>query len=458
MSRATLIKMAGRNLARNKRRNTTTAIAMACGFAAFVALGGYQNRIESILTLVSVYGNRTGHLAIYKPDGLDKFPINPELYSFNESEQATITQIIPTLSKVRYFGAALSGSGLVGNGCRTFPFLGVGYDPTLEKNVRELPDVKAINEELNIFSKGRGGWEFPAELGGIAVAEGLARLLHKPQVYDEVDKKAGADGGALDCLQADINSKIESDANVQLMTKAWNGQISAVDAEIIAHFKTGVAETNSTYMITNLDHLQRLLDTKNVASFAIFLDLPDPKLAWIQKIELEDKLEKAGIKASVYTWTDEKISPLYASTMGFIHTLVGFVGFVLAMIISFSIFNSATMTVVERSQEIGMMRSLGFTKKRVRLLFLSESLLLTGLALLFGVVIAVVSITSVNHAAIPFKPPGSAVVLVTKLLPDARTVIFATAAIIFVSLGATLIAVWSMSKQNVATLLLQVQR
>ena len=458
MSRASLIKMAGRNLSRNKTRNIATGIAMACGFAAFVALGGYLNRVENLLRILSVYGNRTGHLAIYKPDAIDKFVIDPEKYSFNEGEQTIIGQVISTVGSVAFYGGGIQATGLIGNGCRTFPFVAQGYDPAIEQKARQIPEVKAVVDELNVYSKGRGGWNYPAELGGLTVAEGLARLLHKPKVYDEFDKSQPADASEIDCLAANADARVEADSNVQLMTRSWSGMISAIDGEIISHFKTGIAETNSTHLVAPLGQLQKLLDTTNVAAYAVFLDLIDPKLVWAKKFEIESKLEKAGIKASVYSWADERVSPFYASTMGFLHTLVGFVGFVLAMIISFSIFNSATMTVIERSQEIGMMRSLGYTKKKVRFIFITECALLTFISLIFGGLLSVLAVIFVNNAGIPFKPPGAAVALTTKLTPDVISVVVATGIICSVSVATTLFAVWSISKQNVASLLLKVQR
>jgi len=45
-------RLALRNLARNKRRNFATGMAIALGFAALLALGGYVNRVEKYLRTI----------------------------------------------------------------------------------------------------------------------------------------------------------------------------------------------------------------------------------------------------------------------------------------------------------------------------------------------------------------------------------------------------------------------
>ena len=48
---------------------------------------------------------------------------------------------------------------------------------------------------------------------------------------------------------------------------------------------------------------------------------------------------------------------------------------------------AATMTIIERSQEIGMLRSVGFTQSYIKTLFLREMLALTALSVAVGGVV-----------------------------------------------------------------------
>ena len=75
--------LAWKNLKRNRRRNLATGCAIALGFAALLALGGYITRVENYLRVYTIYGTRTGHLVIYKKNGYEKYSIKPRDYSLN---------------------------------------------------------------------------------------------------------------------------------------------------------------------------------------------------------------------------------------------------------------------------------------------------------------------------------------------------------------------------------------
>lgn len=450
-------KIAGRNLLRNKKRNFATGVAMALGFCAFIALGGYLNWTENIIRVFTIYGSRLGHVVIYKQDGLEKHTVKPGLYSLDESDQTAIQKVVASIDDVEFSAGILYGTGLIGNGCRSFPFFGIGIDPLFEKKLRTHPEILKWNPKISNYEKGRGVWEYPGEIGAIAVAEGLAKLLHKTKVYDDIanEKQKLV---IVDCMASDANEKIGADTNVQLAAGSWSGMMSAIDGEIVANFKSGMTETNNSVLLTSLEHLQKLYDTKGVTAYSIWLKIKNPKLVGAVTADIEKKLRAAHINADVYSWMDERVSPYYSGTMNFLHTLVGFIAVVLSSVIVFSVFNSSTMTIIERSQEIGMMRSLGFTKKQIRKLFIMEIILLTFFSVMAGGIISVIGVTLVNYSGIPFRPAGVSVDMTLRLIPNG-IVIGASALLIFcLSVLTTLWAVWSVSKQNIANLLVKVQR
>ena len=64
------IKIALRNVAKNSRRSTITAIAVALGFAAVNLFGGFTEYMYSGNREVSIYANSGGHLTIIKIGGI----------------------------------------------------------------------------------------------------------------------------------------------------------------------------------------------------------------------------------------------------------------------------------------------------------------------------------------------------------------------------------------------------
>jgi putative ABC transport system permease protein len=448
-------RMAWRNLRRNKRRNVATGSAIALGFAALLALIGYMNRVENYLRIYTIFGTRTGHVQVFHKGGLDNATIKPLDYTISPADQKEVETALATVADsglIEFYGAQLQGSGLIGNGCKTVPFLATGMEPQLDERLRDHEQMRRWTPTLREYARGKPLAEYPEDLGPIALSEGLARLLGKPRVYDEIpaDRKTVL---VTDCKAADAKELIAADANVQLVAGGWSGMLSAQDGEVVAHYNTGVNETNSTAIFTSLKFLQKLYDTDAVTLFAIWLK--DPKLTDAIVGELQARLDPKRFE--VYSWRDERVSPFYGGTIEFLYTMIGFITFVLATVVVFSISNSATMTILERSQEIGMLRALGFSRSYVRGLFVREMLALALLAMLAGTVIGFVGIAVINDSKIHFNPPGIAGGLLLRLEPSLFPSLGAGLLIFSLALVAAWIAVRSVARRNIATLVLGVR-
>ena len=447
--------MAWRNLARNRRRNIATGVAIGLGFAAFLAIGGYISQVENRLRVYTIFGTRVGHVTIYKQDGLERFSTKPKQYSLDEHDLAVIREIASAMPNVELHGPQLVGMGLIGNGCRSVPFLASGIEPDLDRKLRAHPEMKAWVPDIRDFSKGRGLWEYPESVGAIGLATGLAKILGKTKVYDDfsADHKAVV---VADCLAADAKQKIASDSNVQLVAGSWSGMMAALDGEAVVNFNSGMTETNSAAIMMPLKLLQKLYDTDHATYYSLWLK--DPSHLDRELTAVKSKLKDAGLSVDVYPWTDEAVAPFYTGTIQFLSVMTSFIKIVLASVIIFSIFNSATMTVIERSQEIGMMRSMGFTRRHVRQLFVAEMLLLTLLSVLGGGVVSFFGNIAVNMLKIHFNPPGVAAGLLLKIDPTVSTVAASTAVIFVLAVLTTLLAVRTVAKQNIAILLMGSQR
>lgn len=446
--------LAFKNLKRNKKRNLATGIAIAFGFAGLLLLGGYIYRVHNYLRVYTVYGNRGGHILIYKKSGLQRFAFKPNDYSLDDKEQEKLNGIINKLDNVEFYGSQLSGTGLVGNGCKTLPFIAKGIDPALEGKLMQHPDMRRWAPNLSDLKRGRGLWNFSEELGPIAVSSGLARLLGKPKVHD--DFTGDQPLTIVDCLASDARKKIAEDSNVQLAAGAWSGMLSALDGEIVALYNTGTTDTNNSSLLVPLHHLQKLYDTDHVTFYSIWLKnpakMPETYAALLKALQSE------GLDLDLYRWNEESINPMYTGTMDFLYTMIGFIVCVMCTVITFAIFNSATMTVIERSQEIGMLRALGFTKRRIRILYVYEILALAIVALFVGGIIAIGAMLAVDGANIQFNPPGVAGGLQLLLVPNGTITLVTALLVVTLAALATWIAVKTIAKRNIAGLLLGTQR
>ena len=442
-----LAKLSLRNLRRNRRRNLATAMAIAGGFAAFLLAAGYAYRVQKVLSRYTIYALRTGHVAIYKKGGLDMYSIKPKAWSLTLEHQKIIDETLKRTPHLEFYGRVLLGQGLIGNGCKTFPFMGSGVEPDIENKAINHPELLQWAPHLT-GKRGRGIWDFPEDTGPIAVSIGLAKLLGKSRVHDEIPPNIPL--SVTDCLSPNAHEHFADDANVQLAAGTWDGMLNALDGEMVQEFSTGLNETNNSSITTTLTKLQRLYDTDHVTFYSIWLN--DTQYLGETVDLLTKEFAKSAPDLEILPWQDERISPYYTGTMRFIFTMVSFVGIVLAAVVALSIFNSATMTVIERSQEVGMMRSMGYTRSLIRRIFVIEGLILTLISTLFGGIIGGVVMVVINNMEIKFSPPGISGGITLMLIPNLAIALGGAVLISLLAVASTWFAVAGISRKNIAGL------
>lgn len=444
------MKLSFRNLKRNKRRNLATGMAIAFGFAGILLLGGYVWCLTNYLRVYSIYAARAGHISIFQKNGLEKYVVKPKGYSLTLEDQTKINAILAGIPAVEFYGRELTGSGLIGNGCTTVPFLAQGIEPEVDRRIWDHPEMKKWARNLAAFTRGNGLWAYPPELDAIAIGPALAQTLSKPGVHDEIPPSKSL-RVIQDCQGAQAKKELAADANVQLAVGAWDGAMSVLDGEIVAHFSTGFTETDSSAILMPLSLIQKLYGTSNVTRYAIWLK--DPELLEKTLTELKGRLAAEGVSADVYAWDNNSISPLYVGTTQFVKVLSWFISLVLASVIVFSIFNSLTITLLEREPEIGTLRALGFTRSRIRGLFLGEFSILASLSLIFGGVLGALAISFINQAKIQFNPPGASGSIELHLVPSSAFMIWGAASVLLLTVLVTELAVRGSVKKGIPTLL-----
>lgn len=395
-------RTAARNLYRNRRRNLATAVAIALGSAAMVLLGGYAIRVERFLRANTVYLQRVGHLVVYPAGGLEGALAQPAKYALPPEAQQLAVDEIQKLPQVEFVMRQLRGMGLAGNGCKTLPFAALGVEPELDARVLQHPEVLAATPELGCPLAGKNLSEYPGLDGATGLSAGLFRLLGKKKVHDQLDRAVGV--VVPDCSSPELKKALAADANVQLAGLSWAGGLSAVDAEVVQVFHTPLAQTEDGTVLTSLATLQRLYDTDSVTSLAVFLkDARDVReLAGL----IKSRLGARGLSVDVYPFDDTRVGPYYAGTIPMINALVTFIGLLVVSVVVLSVLNAMTLTVLERTREMGTFRALGFTRRQLLGLFLREAALLSLLAVAAGLVLGVAVAYAVNAANVRFSPPG----------------------------------------------------
>ena len=256
---------------------------------------------------------------------------------------------------------------------------------------------------------------------------------------------------AIDCQAADASKKLAADPVVQLASYSWNGLMSGADAQVTGVFHTANAYYDSAAVRMPISQLRKLYGTDGAAFYSIWLK--DASKVDFALAELKSRVKATGLNVDVYAWNDAALSPHYTGMSNFAMTLVTFIASIIAVVVVLSVSNSASMTIIERSKEIGMMRSLGFTRRWIRILFLIEVSCVAAISLVSGGVFGSGLIWLLNRAGFPLDLPMVLSGLTVKMSVNPTIIVICAVSIFILAIGSGLFSVWRVAKTNVATLL-----
>ena len=100
--------------------------------------------------------------------------------------------------------------------------------------------------------------------------------------------------------------------------------------------------------------------------------------------------------------------PFYKQAVGMFTAILLFIALVMGVIVVFTVVNTMSMTVMERTSEIGTVRALGSRRAGVRGLFVIEGAALGIIGATLGVVAGQALALLFNHSGATWTPPGQA--------------------------------------------------
>ncbi len=122
--------------------------------------------------------------------------------------------------------------------------------------------------------------------------------------------------------------------------------------------------------------------------------------------DLRARLRAAGVPADVYEFGDERVNSYYAGSMAFLRSMAGVILVIIAAVVVLGVMNATTLTVYERSRELGTLRALGCTRRVAGALVVREVALVTSLGAAAGVLAAYGVAAGVAFAGLHIHPPG----------------------------------------------------
>jgi len=350
-----LLRLAWRNLWRNKRRTWLTVSAIAfitllMVFLITLQLGSYDLMIDSSLRIF------TGQMQVQREGYLEKPQIRTVIPDARDLAQRLRAD--PALARI---GVAVRAQAfaLASSANRSFGVQVVGSEPDFEPTVSTLPHQIKTGRWLN-------GLRAQEVVLGSTLAQNL-----RIQVGDELT----------------------------LLGAAMDGSVAATVLPVVGIFESGMVDLDRVTVTVPLETFQEIFGMGRNAH-AIVLLAPDLKQLPTIHAKVEREVPPTP-RLVVLDW--ERLIPGLKQLTQADWTTGWFMYIALIAVVTFSILNTFIMSVLERTREFGIMLALGATPLRIGSLVFTETVLLAllGLGIGIGLGVAVAGFLSVYGFTYP---------------------------------------------------------
>lgn len=349
------LKIAFKNLWRNKRRTLFTEVAIVFGVVVIVFTGAFLRGMFRNWVLMQADAT-LGSFQIEHRDYREKGTLDPLRVTL-ENSQALIEEVEQVPGIVSAYGE-LRMTGIVSNGSKSSTFDGKGVDKEGQRRT-----LTAAND---LIQEGR------------PLGDGLNEVVLGQFLAEKLNLKVGD--------------------QVAIVVQTLKGGIDMMYADVVG-IKNGNHFPSATYLEMHLEQAQK------------FMRMPDRVSHILVKADEFDRfLEYAGTVATKLQNADypivvrdhTELIEMYV-TVGSVFTLVAYVvSLILFVIVGGGIANAMFMAVRERKKEIGTLMAIGMEPSQVRWLFILEGVMVGLVGAIAGAILSMwITHFIVTHGGIP---------------------------------------------------------
>lgn len=348
--------LAWRNVLRNRRRSLVTILIATVGCAAVLVASGFALYTYAMLRDNSA--KEFGHLTVAAPMYFDRDEETPMQYGM--SDYAALMARLQQYPHVLKLLPRVALSGLISNGDKSVIFMGLGADVAAESEIRG---------------------EF------LGLKEGSTRPL--PGHEDLPSVLLGTD------LAKSLNA--HPGTGLTLLATTTSGGINAVDVIVVGIVATGWREVDKRLVYTDIPTAQHLLMSDRISTLSVYLDDTERTPGEL------DQLAAADPAHAYKPWWEQSF--YYHSVRAIYNRIFGLLGFIIGILVFFSVANTLSMAVVERTREIGTLRALGALPQEIVAHFVREGALIGIISAFAGTLLALLIVAVMPHAGMEMPPP-----------------------------------------------------
>lgn len=382
------LNVACRNIIRHRLRSLLTIGMIAAAVCSIILFHGLSDFLLNALKEV-VAENQYGNMQIAREKywSPGKESRSEQMFDLNQLDHLKNQRF-----EIQSISGRVSFSGLISNGDSSTGGKIIGLDIVSEPQFKKT--VKIMKGQ---FFSGRG------EREGL-----IGQLLAKQMNVGPGD-------------------------TLTVLTNTVDGVMNAQDILITGLFSAGLDEIDSKVMFIPLKSAQIILDTPNVDIGIIkFKEL---RYSEQNGAKINDLLKHSGLNLKARTWRE--LSTLYRQCEKFYSVQNTIIEVILLTLMFLGVLNAVSMTVVERTGEIGTLRSMGEKRSDVVGQFVLETFFMTIFGIVIGVLTSWVLIQIIHTAKIYTEMPGATIPVIIDINFLFSSVIYASSLSFIIALIAT---------------------
>ena len=352
------MKLAFKNVFRNRRRTLITGLVLVFGATALILAGGFIQFTFRGLSESTIHG-QLGHIQLFTKEFLQREEDRPLELGLDSVD--VMKKKITMVDHVRFTMARIEFMGLISNGDKSEAFLGRGVEPDKELKLADF----AIDVDSGKF------------------------LGQNPD--DTLDREVILASGLAKTMKANIGDYLT------LMTTTSKGALNAMDVKVVGVYSTGIPDYDARALMVDLSTAKQILNSNKVTKLIVVLDQTD------KTESVAASLEKMFPNIQAKRWFDLAI--FYNAVVRLYNNIFGFLGFIIFFIVVLSSSNTMMMSIFERTKEIGTQLAVGTSRFRLLLNFLYEGLIIGVIGALLGLVVAFGLGLLINNSHVMMPPP-----------------------------------------------------
>ena len=172
--------------------------------------------------------------------------------------------------------------------------------------------------------------------------------------------------------------------------------------DVTGIYKTGLAEYDERYVITDITHIQRLngWDDDQVAGFEVFVDD-------FSRLEELSDIVYYSIGTELFSATVKELQPQMFDWLDLQDMNVRVIIILMLVVAGFNMISALLIMIIERVYMIGTLKSLGMNDGNIQNIFIYQALYLTGVGLFWGNLVGISLCLIQQHFGIITLPEES---------------------------------------------------